>query len=217
MKKLNHDAIWDAIIRRMREFLSEKGTTQAKLAERMNVDKGTITRWLKGERKGSQSTVETLVGYMESLGMEPVKFFGNQDAQEQFIEVPWLEATASMGGGSVETSKKMITTISFRSEWIHRKGNPANMAIINASGGSMEPTIPDNSVVLIDESKVHDLVNGKIYFVFYDGEIFLKRLKVDKSGKVLALISDSDGSEKEIDPEVVFEILGRALWFGRDI
>lgn|GEM_PF-4669933 len=217
MKTLNHDAIWDAIMKRTRTLLAEKGMSQIRLAERMKVDRATMSRWLRGERKASQSTVETLVGYMEALDMAPDEFFGSNDESSDYMQIPWLEATASMGGGSLEVSKEVISHLSFRTDWLLSKGSPAKMTVINVSGSSMDPTIADGSIVLIDESKVTDLVNGKIYLVCYGGEIFLKRLKVDRGGKALALISDSDGSEKEIDPEAYFTILGRAIWVGREL
>jgi phage repressor protein C with HTH and peptisase S24 domain len=217
MKHLSHDSIWSAVVRRMRFLLSEKGMTRAILAERMAVDRGTITRWLKGERRASQSTVETLVAYMRALGMNPDDFFGGQDAPSEYLRIPWLEATASMGDGSLVVSKEIISHLSFRADWLLGKGSPAKMAVINAQGSSMEPTISDGSVVLIDESKVTDPVNGKIYFVCYGDEIYLKRLRVDRSGRVLALISDRDDSELPLDPDIYFQILGRALWTGKEL
>ena len=217
MRKLSHDTIWAAVIRRMRVLLAEKGTTRAALAERMGVDRGTITKWLKGERKASQSTIETLVAYMRSLGMNLDDFFGGEDQGSDYIQIPWLEATASMGSGSLEVSKEIISHLSFRADWLLGKGSPSKMAVINASGSSMEPTISDGSVVLIDESKITDLVNGKIYFVCYGEEIYLKRLKVDGQGRALALISDRDASQLPLDPDIYFRILGRAIWTGKEL
>lgn len=217
MKTVTHETIWETILAKMRSLLSEKGMTQIKLARMLGVDRATISRWLKGERKASKSNPEIIFGYMHALGMNTDSFFGKEE-DENFIEIPWVDATASMGTGSLLDSKHHDFDLAFRADWIARQGNYKNMVVINASGGSMEPTIPDGAVVLVDEtpSKLNDLVNGKIYFVRLEGELFLKRLKVIK-GKTVSLISDADGSEMSIGDAEDFAILARALWYGKDL
>ena len=218
MKTLQHDAIWDAIIKRLRALLAEKGTTQAQLAERMSVDRATITRWLKGERRASQAKVDVLVGYMKALGMDPAEFFGGESAadDDEYSKVPWLEATASMGGGSVETSKEEVAHLAFRTDWLRSKGRLTGMVVVNASGDSMSPTIPDRAVVLVNEQDKTP-VNSGIFFVCHGDAIFLKRLRVNTLGRVTHLISDIDNWEMPLEPEVHFEIIGRAIWYGKEL
>ena len=212
-----HTAAWKAILLAIEKKSREQGWNQARVAEEiLGKNRSTVHCWFSKNRGGKRGSIDEMQSYMEKLGIDPTPYFGGGEGNEKFIEVPWLEATASMGGGSVEVSKKMISTLSFRSDWLHRKGNPGNMAVINASGGSMEPTIPDDSVVLIDESRIHDLVNGKVYFVCYEDQVFLKRLKIF-GGKAVALVSDSTGEEQPIKPGAYFRILGRAIWYGKEL
>ncbi len=187
------------------------------IAERLGVDRGTVTRWLKGDRKGTHTPIEKLVRYMRALGMRPGEFLGDDAEYEGFLQIPWLKATASMGGGSYEGEKDVESHLSFQTSWLMSKGAPSRMVVINASGGSMEPTIPDGSVVLIDESKNSDLVNGKIYFVCYGEHIFLKRLKVGKDGRVVALQSDRGDPDIPVQPGDYFEVIGQAVWYGKDL
>jgi SOS-response transcriptional repressor LexA len=135
---------------------------------------------------------------------------------DYYSKVPWLEAVASMGGGSVETSRALTAHLAFRTEWLRSKGSLQGMVVINASGDSMSPTIPDGAVVLVNENDKRPVNNG-IFFVCCGEELFLKRLKTDRSGRVTHLVSDLDGWEKAVDPAEYFEIIGRALWYAREL
>lgn len=133
-----------------------------------------------------------------------------------YYQVPWLEARASMGGGSLEVSKKVKSYLSFRRDWLLSKGPIGNMVVVSVQGDSMSPTIPDGSVVLINESIGGAPINGKIYLVCYRDELFIKRLRV-KDNRAVAIVSDLDGSEISIKKSEYFNIIGRAIWYGKDL
>ena len=213
---------WSLIIEEISRIAKEKGRGGGTfVANRLGVSRGTISRWKAGVLQGKRVPYDKTVSIMRILGLDPTPFFGVQPVSHAYIQVPWLEAEASMGGGgSTVVSKKIISHLSFRADWILAKGNPKKMAVINAGGRSMEPTIPDDSIVLINEGQTSP-VNGKIYFVCYgSGEspgIYLKRLRVDQSGNVTHLVSDLDGYEMPIDPDENFEIIGQAIWFAKEL
>lgn len=138
------------------------------------------------------------------------------EATAAYHQVPWLEATASMGGGSFEVSKEVKSHLSFRRDWLLSKGPIGSMVVVNVEGDSMSPTVPDGSIVLINESSTSPPVNNRVYLVCYRNEIFLKRLKV-RNNIVEALISDFDDSELPVQVGEYFEILGRAVWYGKEL
>ena len=214
MKADKHKTAWEAIVRRIREKSAEPGENQSSLARLLGVNRATIGRWLSAERGGKKASLDDMLTYMRRLGIDAAQYFG--ETASEYIHVPWMEAEASMGGGSTVVNKTVISHLGFRADWLLAKGSPKNMAVINAHGGSMEPTIPDESIVLINEAKAYPPVNGKIYFVFHQGELFLKRLKV-RNGRVEALISDCDNSEIAVHEDDEFEIIGRALWFAKEL
>lgn len=137
-------------------------------------------------------------------------------AEPDYYQVPWLEARASMGGGSLEVSRDVRSYLSFRRDWLLSKGQVGNMVAVSVQGDSMSPTIPDGSVVLISEAVSGPPVQGKIYLVCYRDELFIKRLKV-RDGRAVALVSDLDGSEILIKKSEYFNIIGRAIWYGKDL
>lgn len=134
--------------------------------------------------------------------------------QFYYTEVPLREATGSMGGGSTETGSRALTYLSFRTEWIRAKGNPENMTVIRAFGDSMDPTIADGSVVLIDEGR-RQFVRNKIYYLRYNGQMYIKRL-VERDGQ-LAIVSDNDPNAYLVSDADDFEIIGRCIWAAREL
>ncbi|KHK00429.1 XRE family transcriptional regulator [Desulfovibrio sp. TomC] len=131
-----------------------------------------------------------------------------------YTEVPLREATASMGGGSTETGDRTLTYLSFRTDWIRSKGNPEYMTAIRAFGDSMEPTITDGSVVLIDEGR-RQFVKNKVYYLRHNGQMYIKRL-VDVGGQ-LGIVSDSDANILLVSDADDFEIIGRCIWTAREL
>ncbi|MBF0482255.1 MAG: helix-turn-helix transcriptional regulator [Desulfovibrionaceae bacterium] len=134
------------------------------------------------------------------------------------VKIPYEDAELSMGGGAYVTRTLIKNYLGFRLDWLQSKGKPNSMAVFRASGDSMEPTIPDPSIVLIDKTQKTP-IDGKIYFIVYGDAIFLKRLKLDKNtGRVSHYISDGlNGYEHEIREGEHFEIIGRALWFASEL
>lgn len=134
--------------------------------------------------------------------------------QLNYTEVPLREATGSMGGGSTETGDRALTYLSFRTDWIRSKGNPEYMSVIRAFGDSMDPTITDGSVVLVDEGR-RQFVKNKVYYLRYNGQMYIKRL-VEREG-LLAIVSDNDPNVLLVSDADDFEIIGRCIWTARDL
>ena len=137
-----------------------------------------------------------------------------EERQSAYTEVPLREATASMGGGSTETGDRALAYLSFRTDWIRSKGNPEYMTVIRACGDSMEPTVADGSVVLVDEGR-RQFVKNKVYYLRYNGQMYIKRL-VDAGGR-LGIASDADANVLLVSDADDFEIIGRCIWTAREL
>ena len=213
---------WQAVLTALRERVRKnpRGEISA-LAEDLGTTRGTVSRWLSGNLKGRRIPYDRMRRLMLALGLDPSGYFGEVAEQNEpegsgYYLVPWLEARASMGGGSLEVSKNIRSHLGFRRDWLLSKGNVNKMVAISVEGDSMYPTIPDGSVVLINEGSALPPVHDKIYLVCYREELFLKRLLV-REGRVTSLVSDLDGSQIVINPDEYFNIIGRAIWYGKDL
>lgn len=138
--------------------------------------------------------------------------------KDELIEIPLIEAKLSAGHGSFQVEDKIKRYFAFSSSFLHRKGNPSRMVMMQIDGDSMEPEIRDGDIVLIDQSQT-DIRLGRIFAVGFEDAIYLKR--IDKlPGKVLLKSVNPNYPPVEIilqDQTVEqFRVIGQVLWVGRE-
>lgn len=136
-----------------------------------------------------------------------------------FSLVPRLDIRASAGPGAIAPSEQANDLVAFRSNWLRRLGiNPRHARTLFASGDSMEPTIGDGDLLLVDES-IDRVVDHGIYVVVYQGMVLVKRVQLRLDG-TLVLKSDNVRYEEEVVPPTEhpdLRIAGRVRWYGRTI
>ena len=137
---------------------------------------------------------------------------------EEFSYVPKVRARLSAGGGSLVVDEAIDSYYAFRHAWLKRKGQISQMRLMRVSGDSMEPTLRDEDVVLIDLSQT-EIYTGKIYAVGIDEEIVVKRL--DKKPGQMVLVSDNrqfyPALEVPLDESAAVRVLGRVIWMAREV
>lgn len=221
------------IIARMMQALDL--TTQSALAEELGVSRGAISdakskdkipaEWMLKLFRGhglNPFWMETGRGAMyldqrtvrENLPPGP----GGAGSDEGFDFVPMVDARLSGGGGSLETSDRVVGYYAFRRAWLNGRGRIDAMRLMRVTGQSMEPTLEDEDVVLVDLSQ-RDVLAGKIYAVRMDDEIVVKRL--EKKPGSLVLISDNrrfyDPLEVPVGEQINLEVVGRVIWMAREM
>ena len=88
---------------------------------------------------------------VESGAMPACLMLEDVDDDVDMITVPLVVARLSAGSGSLEVSSEQEGGYAFRSDFLHRKGNPRRMVLMRVSGDSMVPEIQDNDLVLLDQ------------------------------------------------------------------
>lgn len=130
-----------------------------------------------------------------------------------------LDVEASAGLGMYVDTEKTLDFIAFQTSWLRRKGiNPAATRLLNVKGDSMEPTIRDGDMALVDTS-ICDIIDNSIYVIIVGQSLLIKRIHVLVTG-ALRLISDNNMySPEDVQPnEAEFvRIAGRVMWYGRSI
>lgn len=193
---------------RLDTILRERRITQDKLGDIANVSPRHISR----VKTGNATLTDDMLQKLASALDVPVAYFtGIQDSlAEQYFPVPLREAAVGMGGGAQVGSRRIVSYISLRKDFLLTKtSNLEALSFIHASGESMYPTIPPDAAVLIDESQ-REPVNKKIFYVMLNGALLIKRLEV-REGRTVALISDNGEVREELGEQDQLEILGRAL------
>jgi len=109
------------------------------------------------------------------------------------VQIPQYSVKASAGGGLVVTEENIIGQISVGKDWLFKqKLSNLNLALIEVSGDSMEPTLSDGDLAMISLIKpcCTDTVEG-VHVFSIDGEVRIKRLRKDLSKKGYHLRSDN--------------------------
>jgi len=130
-----------------------------------------------------------------------------------------LDVEASAGNGTLVDNEQALDFVAFQTRWLRRKGiNPAAVRLLNIRGDSMEPTIRNGDIALVDTS-IRDIIDNAIYVLVVGNRLLIKRIHILMSG-ALRLISDNALYPHEDVPASEAEFVrvsGRVVWFGRSI
>lgn len=139
-----------------------------------------------------------------------------QESARGFVHIPLFSGAISAGKGNL-IDNQVEAFIAFRKDWIRTRGNPKNMSLIKAKGQSMEPTIQDGDIILIDHSRQRiDSADG-IWAIVVDDHILIKRIELLLSAQKVKVISDNLKFEtKEMNASEVI-VNGKAIWISRDL
>ncbi|WP_039045578.1 XRE family transcriptional regulator [Plesiomonas shigelloides] len=138
-------------------------------------------------------------------------------SMDDFTLIDSYQVFASAGQGSFVSSEQKSDPVPFRTEWLKKEGLCVDrLAVIRAKGDSMEPTISDDDVILVN------LINGDaprdgLYVLRMDTSLFVKRLQFDILGG-MKVISDNPGYDTQVltkEQRADVEIIGRVVWAGK--
>jgi len=207
---------------KIKQVRIDKGFTQTRMAEILGVHLQTLSRYERGELNPS---ADFLIALAERLGvserwllsdkgqMFEVLTFENK-IPDDFVTIPLMNGRISAGTGLLAQDGVTDTCMCFRKEWINRKGDPQTMSLIMVSGDSMEPTLSNGDVVLIDHSRnyLHDY---GIYAISVDDSVLIKRLQ--PFGNKVQIISDNSKYPPLVLDAADVVINGKALWYAHDL
>ncbi len=183
----------------VKAIIERQGLSQGDLADAVMKRKDYINAILNGRKNAGRKTQELIANVLDIplgdiiSGVAASPSYDNPTATEhvptlppsapaEYIRVSYLEVTPGTGGKPYSANRNVHSFLSFQRAWLHAKGSPAAMGVIRASGNAMKDTIPDGSVVLIDESQ-KQIVNDRPHLVQIGDHIFIKHLyKIARPG-----------------------------------
>jgi len=169
--------------------------------------------------QGLNVSMEYLLGVIDDPTPPPTILGGRSPA----LMVQKLDIRAAAGGGAANEGATVEETLEFPL-WMAQKlaRNVSRLRLLRAAGDSMEPTIRNGALLLVDEGdrelpkkppKSRNPWDDRDLYVFtQDDEVRVKRLRLDKRGHVLAL-SDNPAYDPEILRRQDFKIEGRVVWW----
>lgn len=220
----------DPILRTIDEALKKKGLSDA-AASKLAVGHPSLIKNLRMPRSGEKRynlpalerlayilDLELYFGPPRETALAPeIEVDGNH-----FATIARHEASAAAGGGVINFDEPPIDHLAFSKTWLSQNGiQPSSCVLINARGRSMEPSIYDGDLVMIDRRK-REIQNGRIY-VFNDPSdgSRIKRLEV-VPGRTIIIRSDNP-DQKAYPPEyhtddsmnaISENIVGAVVWSG---
>ncbi len=136
-----------------------------------------------------------------------------------FDLVPLYDVRISAGDGAFVGGETIKGQIAFRKDWLRQEGLQVSQLVAAiAVGDSMEPTIHDGDVLVIDCSK-HEPDEGFVYALRINDELRAKRLQRLIDGSVRVSSDNKAYADEVIDSSDLHQlhILGRVVWKGNRI
>ena len=171
------------------------------------------------QEKGAYTQSDVWMG--ETMGEVLSGWFPDIDDQlSDFALIPRLRAEASMGGGAeCHSDDEIIGHLAFKNVWLQKKRlNPRFLALVDAIGDSMSPTICDGDLLLVDLRQKEPMDN-RIFVIRMNQQLYAKRLQY-RPGQKLVVHSDNPHTP-EFDMDSVeydgLDIVGRVVWAGKDL
>jgi phage repressor protein C with HTH and peptisase S24 domain len=157
---------------------------------------------------------EVFQGYLKTQPETP------DDLMRQFVFVPRHQVAASAGGGAVINDETVVDHLAFRRSWIAQTLglDPLHLALIDARGDSMSPTIESGDLLLLDTRNGGAKSEG-IYVINLAGALLVKRLRIRLSGTVEVMSDNPKYSSETISGSELdrLVLVGRVVWHGRKV
>ena len=165
-------------------------------------------------------------------GEQPAAYDGDQYAQsvldtlnrpvdiEEFVFIPRYNVKVAAGHGYIAEDEKPRFTMAFRKYWIrvHLRTDPKSLSVVKVAGDSMEGILFDGDNVLVDHSR-NQPGNG-LYVLRIGEELIVKRTQTLPGNYLLVSSANEAYQPFELnlaDETSGVEIIGKVVWFGRQI
>lgn len=182
---------------RLEALMAEKSLSQNEMAKRIGITQSSVWKLLNQPAQGSKHIHKIA----RELGTTPAYLMGEtEDPSEGFVPAPSVNDVAkelgivgvreldlSLGMGATYLDTPVTETMRyFDEDWlrVYTRSKPENLVFAQGIGDSMEPTIRDSDLMLIDVSQRNLNISEKIWVVAYAHCASVKRLSPRADGGV---------------------------------
>jgi phage repressor protein C with HTH and peptisase S24 domain len=133
------------------------------------------------------------------------------------ILVRRFDLRAAVGAGEDVTGDAIATVLPFSRRYLEDvlRCSVEDVAMGEASGDAMEPTIGDRDLVMVNTRK-KTISNGAIFVLRLANELVVKRVQRDPDGSVLLVSDNKNYGERRLTQDEVdqVDVIGRMIWSG---
>lgn len=208
---------------RIAERRIAKGLSQTQLAKLVGVSQATIGKLESGISSGSSHlhkiarVLETTPAYLNRETEDPdegaVPLPSLNTVAEQLDLVAVQEIDLKFGMGATELELPVTSQIRhFSREWLRQytRANPEHLYFAQGIGDSMEPTIKDSDLLLVDTSEKIIRMSDKFWAIAFGHSGMVKRLRPMPDGGV-KILSDNPMVPEEVAYDGELHVLGRVV------
>ena len=208
--------------------------TQAEFADRVGINVNTLRGYEKGRALPGYEVLESLCSKLnvspnwiltgQGNVLQEAPFSGLNETPRplpqpelaepmpscdvDLIMIPMVEARLSAGHGSLEVGGDSERSYAFRSDFLHRKGNPREMVLMRVSGDSMEPVYVNKQIVWVHQQD--QLENGDIGIFYLNGDAYIKKYQKNKDNVQLISLNKKY-APIQIKPEMELRTFGKVV------
>lgn len=204
--------------------------SQARFANEVGINKNTLGGYERNTRSPDATLLQKLMsaGYnanwlltgegamllKDQAGLEALA--GEAQPRGEFSYVNRILVSASAGYGATVDQEVVGPRMAFQTAWLRKEGlNPLDLAVIEARGDSMEPTIHSGDALLVD-IRSKDALGDGIYVIRIDDQLLVKRLQGDLRGGMIVK-SDNPAYDNLVVLERDLVIAGKVVWIGHKL
>ena len=132
--------------------------------------------------------------------------------QDGIWNLPIREVRPAAGSGAEVFGEEVVGYVPFRADWLKERSiDPAQADVVQVSGPSMEPTLPDGCSILVDRTR-RELQPKRIYVLRNEDGLVVKR--VDRNRDGWWVISDNP-AWLPVSLTEETDIVGEVRWLAR--
>lgn len=202
----------DIMSKNIKAQLKRMGKTQTDLAKDLGFPEMTVSNWINAKTYPRVDKIQSMADYfgISRSDLTEDKPYNLHKTNSELVKVPVLGTIAC--GEPIYVSENFSSYRYESAEFLPS----GNTYYLEAKGNSMEPTIPNGSLVLIREQS--DVESGEIAAVLLNGDTEATLKRVKKRDDLVILMPDNPTYEPIIVSQLnPARIIGKAIRFTVDL
>lgn len=206
--------------------------SQAELGRRVGLDQSTINGLVRGTAQTSRhlhriaralgTTSEYLSGETDDPGVSeerlPFKGFLPDRTDDDSVLIDQVDVSFGMGATFLDADVVPVEQVRFSRAYLRTftDANPEYLFVARGIGDSMNPTIQDSDVVLVDRSQRVPQMHDRIWAMSFAGMGMIKRLRPRPDG-AMRVLSDNPSVPEDLATDGELFVIGRVVAIVRKV
>lgn len=213
---------------RLRQWRESRGLSREALAKAIGVSLRTLQEHERGATMPKIGPLRRLA----DLGCDPTWFVTGRDGDgpsglpvtldlaslpAETVSIPHYAVQLSAGNGRLTADFNELERLVLPADWVRRVfGRPAaHLVLAGAAGTSMEPTIRDRDLLVVDTSD-RRLTSGRVYALVVGDTLLVKRIERTLRGQIFLRSDNPVYQSEELTEDLAdtVRVLGQVIWHG---